>query len=496
MKTKKLLLVCMLSLFAGFQLVNAQCVNLIGTVEKGNAYFAAGDTWDPDGTYTYELKTGNVLEITMTDATTERWKAQFPITPTPALTIVPGESYKISVDVNSNTVTPFYLKAEVSEAVFLEIPAKTTEIGDNHFEYVMIAPAGLTTITNIIFALGGNPANTDVTISNISICQYTASDDIHSITVAPATKNLLTDDEFQFTATALTEAQVPVPDVEFTWSVEPNTATITDGLFKASAAGTYTVKASADGIDGTATVTVYEAFTCNNLLDEKTLAEGETYFAPGDIKNDHYEVTVKAGNEIDITLQDATWGTWQAQFPFTVTPEITITPGKLYKIAVNVTTNKTTPIYVKALLDDEKYLEIGGVNPLPTIEAGEHYMENLMIAGAELTSIQKILFVFGGNAADTKVTIKDITICTKDESDGYNEFTSTSSMSLIQSSNEIQIISEFDIKTMALYTIQGQSIATAQATNVINTSELANGVYLLNVLDVQGNKASFKVIVK
>ncbi|ABN57144.1 MULTISPECIES: Ig-like domain-containing protein [Methanoculleus] len=81
---------------------------------------------------------------------------------------------------------------------------------------------------------------------------------LSSIVVTPAAITLAENDTATFTATALDQDGCEMPDIEINWSCSDETVGEIDdtGFFAALAAGTTTVIASADGVNGTADVEV------------------------------------------------------------------------------------------------------------------------------------------------------------------------------------------------------------------------------------------------
>jgi PGF-pre-PGF domain-containing protein len=95
--------------------------------------------------------------------------------------------------------------------------------------------------------------------SNLYIFVYDpGAPELTTIEVKPSTGPLEIGDTELFTATALDQSGEEMTDVEFDWTCSNTTVGTIDGtgLFTAHAAGTATITATAEGINGTATVTV------------------------------------------------------------------------------------------------------------------------------------------------------------------------------------------------------------------------------------------------
>ena len=76
------------------------------------------------------------------------------------------------------------------------------------------------------------------------------------------------------------------------------------------------------------------------------------------------------------------------------------------------------------------------------------------------------------------------------EKEDYNKIT------LSQNENSIIINSPEQIGAVKLYSINGQQIVSQVSSNKLVTSDLAKGVYLLTVQDIQGEINKFKVVIK
>jgi endoglucanase len=104
--------------------------------------------------------------------------------------------------------------------------------------------AGTYTITAIDGSVNGTAT---VTISAIPV--------LTTITVTPGTASIEEDQSVQFSAEAFDQFGAPYA-TSFTWSTDVNATIDQTGLFTSSTAGSYTVTASAEGVDGTASATV------------------------------------------------------------------------------------------------------------------------------------------------------------------------------------------------------------------------------------------------
>lgn len=220
----------------------------------------------------------------------------------------------------------------------------------------------------------------------------------------------------------------------------------------------------------------------------------DVYFAPGWNQNPNYTVAVTAGNEVNISLQDATYEAWQAQFRLRVNTPVPVTPGTEYGFSVNVTSSTQTPFYVKYFDNDDRnfFMEIDRT----TASVGTSTMKKYKFICPEgLTQISYILFDFGGNPANTNLTISDIVMCDQMRLvgvDGYN----VDNISISQEKGIITINSENNIKSASIYNINGQILPVSREGNLIKTNELQSGIYILKIYDAADNQKSFKIMIK
>jgi len=149
------------------------CTNLFvaNNFTLGGPYFAPG--WNNSSNYTATWE-GGVLTLALNDATYEMWQAQFPLQ-SESTPLVEGNTYSLSYDIETNVDLPrAYMKVykDGDDNHFIDIPSLSVPAGkqtvSNDFENT-----GTTVITEfnkVLFDFGGNPANTQIVISNITIC--------------------------------------------------------------------------------------------------------------------------------------------------------------------------------------------------------------------------------------------------------------------------------------------------------------------------------------
>ncbi|MBR4433263.1 MAG: hypothetical protein IKS80_02005, partial [Bacteroidaceae bacterium] len=160
--------------------------NLWKPVDDGSAfeitsmYYAHGGNWEgyPDGTMTYE-QAGAKWSINLPEPSDMQWQAQFHIHPTSALALNAGTNYDFSCIINSTTDIPgvtVKLTDSTDDGNFLF----AERIDVKAYEDVIFWRSDLAGIdaadTKLVFDFGGCPANTVVTVTNITLKDHAIDD--------------------------------------------------------------------------------------------------------------------------------------------------------------------------------------------------------------------------------------------------------------------------------------------------------------------------------
>ena len=160
--------------------------NLWKPVDDGSAfeivsmYYAHGGNWEgyPDGTMTYE-QAGPKWTINLPEPSDMQWQAQFHIQPTTAMPLSAGTNYDFSCIINSTTDLPgmtIKLTDNTDDGNFL----LEERIEVKAYEDIVFWKSDLAGIdaadTKLVFDFGGCPANTVVTISNITLKDHAIDD--------------------------------------------------------------------------------------------------------------------------------------------------------------------------------------------------------------------------------------------------------------------------------------------------------------------------------
>ena len=143
--------------------------NLLSSVkfQVGGNYYAPN--WANSSNYTETFDNG-VLTLNLGDATTADWQAQFPITCT-SQTIDAGKTYLLSFDIQTSVDLPrvyIKLQAAADNDHFVDLPGQKVLAGTHTISGFCVNTTSA--FDEILFDFGGNPANADIVISNIVLC--------------------------------------------------------------------------------------------------------------------------------------------------------------------------------------------------------------------------------------------------------------------------------------------------------------------------------------
>lgn len=142
------------------------------TFSQGTHYFATGENWEVSTNYTADV-TDNEFNLYLGDATINQWQAQFRLIPDVLVAVTPGTKYAISMDVETTKDLPVYAKLmDADDNTFLQITTTTIKAPEGilNVSSLLTCPTGLTQISQILFDFAGNAADTDIKISNITLC--------------------------------------------------------------------------------------------------------------------------------------------------------------------------------------------------------------------------------------------------------------------------------------------------------------------------------------
>lgn len=165
--------------------------DMVQSWTKGTVYFAPG--WNESTNYTFSASDRSA-SIHMGDATSLQWQAQFWCLPSVAVSMTEDASYDVSFDIVStqnvpNATAKFVQNGNDGVYLFAENMALVANQSQT-FKYTGKAPGGLTD-ARFVFDFGGNPANTDVTISNIKVKKSSCTTGVDDADApAPAVSNV------------------------------------------------------------------------------------------------------------------------------------------------------------------------------------------------------------------------------------------------------------------------------------------------------------------
>ena len=313
----------------------------------GLIYYAPG--WSQIGDFEYSVdNASNMYKVSLTEATTDQWQAQFHLSTDLDNTIVPtgatydfscilqsskdisGVTVKLTEDGNDNN---FYFAERVDLKAYEDKVFHMSEM-----EGIDLEGKNL----KLVFDFGGNAESTDISIREIVLIDHSKNDIV------------LAD-----------EADEDVPAADVTWC-DVN---------------------SAENIWASAT---YDMFY---------------YYAPGWSPIADPTLT-QNGNAYTISLPEATTDQWQAQVAFKTT-NVSTSSDKNYDFKAVLTSNVDLKgVTVKLVLngDDNTFYFADRID----LTAYEEYVyTNVNMPGIDMDLVN-LFFDFGGNPANAEITVSDI----------------------------------------------------------------------------------------
>ena len=292
---------------------------------------------------------GGKYTFSLPSATSEQWQAQCFIIPTADLPLSAATNYDFSCILNSSTdikKVTLKLTDTTNDGNFLFTENVNLTAFEDYVFYLSDLPGIDAAAVKMVFDFGGNPDNTEVSVSNIVLKDHAIDDG----TVLPS----------------VPEEPVAGPE-EYKYDSEAN-------LWKAA--------------DGAHSCTFFYAPSWNQLPDPE-LANN--------------------GNEYLLKLPSATFAQWQAQFHIIPDSPVALESSKSYDFSVvlNSTTDiRAVTLKLTENGNDDNFLFTENVN----LTAFEDYIFDLSdLPGIDAAAV-KMVFDFGGNPDNTEVTIKRIVL--------------------------------------------------------------------------------------
>ena len=292
---------------------------------------------------------GGKYTFSLPSATSEQWQAQCFIIPTTDLPLSAATNYDFSCILNSSTdikKVTLKLTDTTNDGNFLFTENVNLTAFEDYVFYLSDLPGIDAAAVKMVFDFGGNPDNTEVSVSNIVLKDHAIDDG----TVLPS----------------VPEEPVAGPE-EYKYDSEAN-------LWKAA--------------DGAHSCTFFYAPSWNQLPDPE-LANN--------------------GNEYLLKLPSATFAQWQAQFHIIPDNPVALESSKSYDFSVvlNSTTDiRAVTLKLTENGNDDNFLFTENVN----LSAFEDYIFDLSdLPGIDAAAV-KMVFDFGGNPDNTEVTIKRIVL--------------------------------------------------------------------------------------
>ena len=292
---------------------------------------------------------GGKYTFSLPSATSEQWQAQCFIIPTTDLPLSAATNYDFSCILNSSTdikKVTLKLTDTTNDGNFLFTENVNLTAFEDYVFYLSDLPGIDAAAVKMVFDFGGNPDNTEVSVSNIVLKDHAIDDG----TVLPS----------------VPEDPVAGPE-EYKYDSEAN-------LWKAAdAAHSYSF-----------------------------------FYAPSWSQIPNPEVE-NNGNEYLLKLPSATFAQWQAQFFIIPDNPVALESSKSYDFSVvlNSTTDiRAVTLKLTDVSSDDNFLFTENVN----LTAFEDYIFDLSdLPGIDAAAV-KMVFDFGGNPDNTEVTIKRIVL--------------------------------------------------------------------------------------
>ena len=292
---------------------------------------------------------GGKYTFSLPSATSEQWQAQCFIIPTTDLPLSAATNYDFSCILNSSTdikKVTLKLTDTANDGNFLFTENVNLTAFEDYVFYLSDLPGIDAAAVKMVFDFGGNPDNTEVSVSNIVLKDHAIDDG----TVLPS----------------VPEEPVAGPE-EYKYDSEAN-------LWKAA--------------DGAHSCTFFYAPSWSQLPDPE-------------VENN--------GNEYLLKLPSATFAQWQAQFHIIPDSPVALESSKSYDFSVvlNSTTDiRAVTLKLTENGNDDNFLFTENVN----LSAFEDYIFDLSdLPGIDAAAV-KMVFDFGGNPDNTEVTIKRIVL--------------------------------------------------------------------------------------
>ena len=292
---------------------------------------------------------GGKYTFSLPSATSEQWQAQCFIIPTTDLPLSAATNYDFSCILNSSTdikKVTLKLTDTTNDGNFLFTENVNLTAFEDYVFYLSDLPGIDAAAVKMVFDFGGNPDNTEVSVSNIVLKDHAIDDG----TVLPS----------------VPEDPVAGPE-EYKYDSEAN-------LWKAA--------------DAAHSYSFFYAPSWSQLPDPE-------------VENN--------GNEYLLKLPSATFAQWQAQFHIIPDSPVALESSKSYDFSVvlNSTTDiRAVTLKLTDVSSDDNFLFTENVN----LSAFEDYIFDLSdLPGIDAAAV-KMVFDFGGNPDNTEVTIKRIVL--------------------------------------------------------------------------------------
>lgn len=304
--------------------------------------------------------TGGKYTFSLPSATSDQWQAQCFIIPAQDLPLEAAKNYDFSCILNSSTdikKVTLKLTDSANDGNFLFTENVSLTAYEDYVFYLSDLPGIDAAAVKMVFDFGGNPDNTEVSVSNIVLKDHAVDDG----TVLPTVPG----------------EPVEGPE-EYKYDSDAN-------LWKAA--------------DAAHSYSFYYAPSWTQLPDPEVSNNGSEYL---------------------LKLPSATFAQWQAQFFIIPDSPIALEAAKSYDFSVVLSSTTDIRAVTLKLTDtssEENFLFTENVN----LTAFEDYIFDLSnLPGIDASAV-KMVFDFGGNPDNTEITIKRIVLKDHAVDDGTHQ---------------------------------------------------------------------------
>jgi hypothetical protein len=338
--------------------------------------------------------------VTISNAGSDMWNIQFVQGGIP---LTQGKKYRFSFDAKATSLRSIEAKLETDGTPWTNygnIPSTniTTDMATYSYTFTM------SNVTNpaarVVFNLGNNSAA--VMIDNVKLVEISEPPVLTSIVVSPSTATVVVGTTQQFTATGYDQFGA-VYAITPGWTVSGGGSISTSGLFTSqTVGGPYTISASAQGISGTASVTVTPVGG-QNLFVNGNYSSGLTGWSVDNYEGASSQTSVINGQCVIVIANGGAAG-WNVQMK---QAGIRLEQGRQYRFRFDAKAESSRSIQAHMETDGSPWTNYGNI-PATNLTANMATYTYLFTMSTATVPAARVVFNVGGSSAD--VTIDNVII--------------------------------------------------------------------------------------